>query len=70
MEVMTPRELCKVHKPQKGYVTVSETFLKFGMRFLLHQFFRDILHFYGLTVFQATPNGWAHMIGLYILIVG
>ena len=47
----------------------SETFLKFGVHFPLHQFFRDILLFYRLTVFQVTPNGWAHMIGLFILFV-
>ena len=35
----------------------------------MHQFFRDILHFYGLTVFQVTPNEWAHMIGLFVLFV-
>ena len=69
MEVVIPRELCRAHKPPKGYVTVSETFLKFGVRFPLNQFFRDILYFYGLTVFQVAPNGWAHMIGLYILFV-
>ena len=41
--------------------------LKFGVCYPLHQFLRDILRFYGLTVFQVMPNGWAHMIGLYIL---
>ena len=45
----------------------SEIFLKFEVHFPLHQCFRDILNFYGLTVFQVTPNGWAHMIGLFVL---
>ena len=67
MEVVIPQELCRAHKPPKGYVTASEMFLKFGVQFLLCQFFRNILHFYGLTVFPVTPNGWARMIGLYVL---
>ena len=57
------------HKPPKGHVTASKMFLKFGVHFPLHQFFRDILRFYRLTVFQVTPNGWAHMIGLFVLFV-
>ena len=28
-----------------------------------------MLCFYRLTVFQVTPNGWAYMIGLFILFV-
>ena len=67
MEVMIPRELYRVNKPPRGYVTASETFLKFGVCFPLHQFSMDILHFYGLTMFQVTPNGWLHIIGLFIL---
>ena len=47
----------------------SEMLLKFEVRFPLHQFFREILHFYGLTVFQVMPNGWAHIIGLFVLFV-
>ena len=31
MEVVIPQELCGVHKPPRGYVAVSETFLKFGV---------------------------------------
>ena len=64
-----PTEVHRVHKPPKGYVTISESFLKFGVRFLLNQFFRDVLCFYGLMVFQVTPNGWALMIELYVLFV-
>ena len=51
----------------QGYVTTLETFFKFGVRFLLRQVFKDILRFYRLMVFPMMPNGWAHMIGLYIL---
>ena len=50
-------------------MTVSETFLKFGVRFPLHPYFRRILNHYNLTVFQVTPNEWAQMIGLFILFV-
>ena len=57
MEVVVPRELCRVHKPPRGYVTVLELFVKFRVRFLLNQFFRDVIRFYGLVVFQVTPNG-------------
>ena len=69
MVITIPQELDRVHKPSRGHVTASKTFLKFGLRFPLHRFFRDILRFYRLTVFQVTPNGWAHMIGLFILFV-
>ena len=48
-------------------MTASEMFLKFGVRFPLHRFFRDILRFYELMLFQVTPNGWAYMIGLLVL---
>ena len=50
-------------------MTISKTFLKFGVRFPLHLYFRSILNYYNLTVFQVTPNGWAHMIGLFALFV-
>ena len=56
IEVIVPRELCRVHQHPRGYVTVSKAFFKFGVRFSLNQFFRDILRFCGLTVFQVTPN--------------
>ena len=35
------------------------------MRFPLNPFFVEVLKYFGLTVFQITPNGWAHMIGLF-----
>ena len=69
MEVVVPRKLCRAHKPPRGYAMVSESFLKVGLRFSLNQFFKDVLRFYGFTMFQVTPNGWAHMIELYVLFV-
>ena len=27
----------------------------------------EVIKYFGLTVFQVTPNGWAHMIGLFSL---
>ena len=67
MMVSIPHEVERAHRPAKGHVTASEVFLKFGVHFLLHQCFRDSPSFYGLTVFQVTPNGWAHMFELFVL---
>ena len=67
MVMTAPHELDRVQKPPKRHMTASEMFLKFGVRFCLHRFFKDILRFYELTVFQVMPNGWAYMIGLFIL---
>ena len=47
-----------------------EAYLKFGVRFPLHTFFVEVLKHFKLTVFQVTPNGWAHMIGLFGFFVG
>ena len=54
-----------LHHPLDGYVTVSEAYLKFRERFPLHPFFIEVLEYFGLTVFQITPNRWAQMIGLF-----
>ena len=51
LEVSVPSELCRVYKPPRGYVMVSGSFLKFEVQFSLNRFFRDVLRFYGLTVF-------------------
>ena len=67
MVITVPQEVDRAHKPLRGHVTASETFLKFGVRFPLHRFFRDILCFYELTMFQVTPNGWSYMIRLFVL---
>ena len=69
LEVLMPYELEWLHHPTDGYVTLSETYLKFGVRFPLHPFFVDVLKYLGLTVFQVTPTGWAHMIGLFSLFI-
>ena len=38
------------------------------MKFPLHSFFVEVLKYFGLTVFQITSNGLAHMIGLFGLL--
>ena len=65
LEVVTPYELERLHTPPDCYVTVSETYLKFGVRFPFYPFFVKVLKYFGLTLFQITPNRWAHMIGLF-----
>ena len=65
LEVVAPDDVERPHTPPNGYVTLSEFYLKFGVRFPLHPFFVEVLKYFGLTVFQITPNGWAHMIGLF-----
>ena len=65
LEVVTPDDMERPHTSPDGYVTLSELYLKFGVRFPLHPFFVEVLKYFGLTVFQITPNGWAHMIGLF-----
>ena len=39
VEVGFPQQTGRAHNPPPGYVTVSETFLKFGVRFPLHHYF-------------------------------
>ena len=65
LEVVAPNELERPHTPPDGYVTLSELYLKFKVRFPLHHFFIEVLEYFGLAVFQITPNEWAHMIGLF-----
>ena len=67
VEVRFPQETGRLHNPHAGYVIVSESFLKFGVRFLLHPYFVRILNHYNLIVFQLSPNGWAQMIGIFVL---
>ena len=67
LQVVIPYELERTHHTSEGYLTVLEAYLKFGVRFPLHPFFVEILKHFGLTVFQVTPNGSAHMIGLFSL---
>ena len=64
-----PYELERPHHLPNGYVILSETYLKFRVRFPLHPFFVDVLKYFGLTMFQVTPNRWAYMIGLFGLFV-
>ena len=44
---------------------MSEAYLKFRVRFPLYPFFVEVIKHFGLTMFQVTPNGWAHMIRLF-----
>ena len=46
-----PQEVDRAYKPPRGHVMTSKTFLKFGVCFPLHRFFRDIFRFYRLMVF-------------------
>ena len=34
----------------------------------MNLFFIEVLKYFGLTIFQITPNSWAHMIGLFGLL--
>ena len=67
--VTEPVDLERAHTPPTGDVTLSEMYLRFGVRFPLNLFFITVLRYFGLTVFQITPNGWAHMIGLFDLFI-
>ena len=69
LEVVMPCELERAHRPLVGYVTLLETYLKFGVRFPVHSFVVEVLKYFKLTGFQVTPNGWAHMIELFVLFV-
>ena len=69
VEVMFPQQIGRAHNPPSSHVTVSETFLKFDVRFPLHPYFVRILNHYNLIVFQLSPNGWAQMIGLFVLFI-
>ena len=51
LKVVIPYEVERPHHPSDGYVTMSETYLKFRVRFPLHWFFIEILKYFGLTVF-------------------
>ena len=64
--MVAPYKLERPHTPPNGYVTLLETYLKFGVRFPLHPFFIEVLEYFGLTVFLITLNGWAYMIGLLV----
>ena len=69
LQVVEPTDLERPHIPPIGYVTLSELYLQFGVRFPLNLFFVAILQYFGLMVFQITPNRWPHMIGLFSLFV-
>ena len=51
LKVVMPCELERPHHLSEGYVTLSETYLKFGVKFPLHPFFVEVLKYFGLIVF-------------------
>ena len=63
--VIEPTNLERLHIPSVSHVTLSERYLQFEVRFPLNLFFVEALQYFGLTVFQITPNGWAYMIRLF-----
>ena len=65
LKVVEPDDTKRPHTPLDGYVALFERYLQFRVRFPLHPFFVEVLEYFGLIVFQITPNGWAHMIGLF-----
>ena len=46
-----PYELERPHHFPDGYITLSKTYLKFGVRFPVHSFFVEVLKYFRLTVF-------------------
>ena len=63
--VVEPTNLERLHIPPTSYVTLSERYLQFGVRFPLNSLFIEVLQYFSLTIFQITPNGWAHIIWLF-----
>ena len=57
LKLVEPTDLERLHTPLNGYVTLSERYLQFGVRFPLNPFFIKVLKYFGLTVFQITSNG-------------
>ena len=51
LQVVKPTDLERLHVPPIRYVTMSELYLQFGVRFPLNQFFVTVLQYFGLTVF-------------------
>ena len=49
--MVSPNDMERLHTPLDGYVTLSEHYLKFGVRFPLHPFFVEVLKYFGLTIF-------------------
>ena len=60
--VIEPTDLKRPQIPSVSHVTLSERYLQFGVKFPLNPFFVEVLQYFSLTIFQITPNGWAHVI--------
>ena len=56
LEVVVPTDLERPHTPPVGYVTLSERYLQFGVRFPLNPFFVEVLRYFDLTVFQNNAQ--------------
>ena len=67
--MIEPTNLERAHTPPAGHVTLSEIYLRFEVRLPLNPFFVVVLRYFGLIIFQITPNRWAHMIELFSLFV-
>ena len=57
LKVVKPDDMERPHTPPDGYVTLSECYLQFEVRFPLHPFFVEVLEYFGLSIFQKIPNG-------------
>ena len=57
LKVLEPTNLERPHTPSDGYMTLSERYLQFGLRFPLNLFFVEVLEYFGLIAFHITPNG-------------
>ena len=51
LQVVEPTDLERPHTPPVGYVTLSELYLQFRVRFPLNPFFVTVLRYFRLTVF-------------------
>ena len=51
LEVVKPTDLERPHTLPVGYVTLSERYLQFGVRFHLNSLFGEVLRYFSLTVF-------------------
>ena len=41
-----------------GYVAMSPTILRCGVRVSLHPFFCNVLNYFSITLMQLVPNNW------------
>ncbi|KAL2528839.1 uncharacterized protein Fot_21440 [Forsythia ovata] len=58
VRLIYPNKIDRLCSPVEGYVAIMSDVLAYGMRFLLHPFFRAILRSYNLCPYQLSPNFW------------